>query len=214
MLLELPGRGSNPRFPGNSRTSCPSTTWHYLRTATGNRTPASGLRARRLVLSTIAASAEGVGLAPTTGHDPHPGSGRGPHLAGSLPWGPRWESHPRPRPYQGRALRPELQGPVLGLAGTIRTCDLRLRRAALCSAELRRGGVDGRSRTCMFRFRRPAPCPLGHVDMCATDGTRTRTLRLDGPALEPVELRRRGARPGGSNPVCSGVRARCPTSQA
>ena len=40
-------------------------------------------------------------------------SGPVPHLAGSLPWGPRWESHPRPRPYQGRALTPELQGPAV-----------------------------------------------------------------------------------------------------
>ena len=83
-----------------------------------------------------------------------------------------------------------------GLAGTIRTCGLRLRRAALCSAELRRDGVDGRSRTCIPRIRSPVPCPLGHVDLCATGGTRTRTLRLDGPALHPAELRRRGARPG------------------
>ena len=53
----LPGTDLNRRLPGNSRTSCRSTTWHgwtchhswllwQLSTATGNRTPISGLRAR------------------------------------------------------------------------------------------------------------------------------------------------------------------------
>ena len=83
-----------------------------------------------------------------------------------------------------------------GLAGTIRTCGLRLRRAALCSAELRRGGVDGRGRTCNLRIRKPAPSPFGYVDERATDGIRTRDLRFDGPALSLAELRRLGTRPG------------------
>ena len=40
--------------------------------------------------------------------------------------------------------------------------------------------------------------PFGHVDVVlrATDGTCTRDLRLDGPALPLAELRRHGARPG------------------
>ena len=132
--VALPGRGSNPRLPGNSRTSCRSTTWHGC-TATGSRTPASGLRARRLVhldhrgmrgsggtrthkgshpylfsgqpphLAGSLPGAEGAGLAPARAGGPYPRSRRAPHLAGSLPrWGPRWASHPRPRPYRGRAL--------------------------------------------------------------------------------------------------------------
>ena len=109
-------------------------------------------------------------------------SGRFPSSGPSVGVAPTTSSIPR------TCSPPELQGPVLArLAGTIRTCGLRLRRAALCSAELRRGGVDGRSRTCIPRIRSPVPCPLGHVDLCA---------------------------PWVSNPVCSGVRARCPTSQA
>ena len=115
----LPGRGSNPRLPGNSRMSCRSTTWHsswmwgwlqeQLRTAAGNRTPISGLRARCRDRWTIAA----------------------------------WEVAEA-----GRLERPRVQPPpvfetgsssgrvaskksCMGLAGTIRTCGLRLRRAAL-----------------------------------------------------------------------------------
>jgi hypothetical protein len=61
------------------------------------------------------------------------------------------------------------------LAGTTRTCGLRLRRAALCPAELRRDGlasratvklrsVDARGRTWNTRLRRPVLCPLSYVD--------------------------------------------------
>ena len=142
--------------------------------------------------------AEGVGLAPTRAVDPYPRSKRAPHLAGSLPWGPRWESHPRPRPYQGRALAPELRGPGSGSASPAR-----FERAASAfggrrSAPLSYGevGVDGRGRTCNFRIRSPAPSPFGYVDERATDGIRTRDLRLDGPALRLAELRRLGTRPG------------------
>ena len=48
----------------------------------------------------------------------------------------------------------------------------------------------------------------------ATDGTCTRDLRLDGPALLLAELRRLAGASWASNPVSSGVRARCPTCQA
>ena len=152
-------------------------------------------------------------------HDPYLFSGQAPHLAGSLPKGKGRDSHPHglvtrtrvagglliwPVPFHDGALGGSCTHDLVrtgdalyllsykglswcGLAGTIRTCGLRLRRAALCSAELRRDGVDGRSRTCIPRIRSPVPCPLGHVDLCA---------------------------PWVSNPVCSGVRARCPTSQA
>ena len=186
--LRCQGGARTPVFrvtAGRLAARPPGTDFDRMGTATGIRTPASGLRARCLDLSTIAA------------------------------WGPRWDSHPRPRPYQGRALPPELQGRGLavpigrrrerrllrragkaGLAGTIRTCDPRLRKAVLCSAELRRVGVDGRSRTCNLRIRKPVPCPFGHVDERATDGTRTRDLRLDRPALQLTELRRLGTRPG------------------
>jgi hypothetical protein len=57
-------------------------------------------------------------------------------------------------------------------------------------------GVDGRGRTCNLRIRKPAPSPFGYVDERATDGIRTRDLRLDGPALHLTELRRLGTRPG------------------
>ena len=52
----------------------------------------------------------------------------------------------------------------VGLAGTTRTCYLRLRRAALCPDELRRDGVDARGRTWNTRLRRPVLCPLSYVD--------------------------------------------------
>src|SRR4051794_29666004 len=70
-----------------------------------------------------------------------------------------------------------------GLAGTIRTCDARLRRAALFPLSygelLGRWSVDGRGRTCTLRLRRPVPSPLDYVDRRATDGIRTRGLLLD-----------------------------------
>ena len=70
-------------------------------------------------------------------------------------------------------------------------------------------GVDGRGRTCTLRFRKPAPSPFGHVDMRAVDGTRTRILRRDGPALEPVELRQH-VRALGLEPSLVPVKSRVP----
>jgi hypothetical protein len=63
--------------------------------------------------------------------------------------------------------------------------------------------VDGRGRTCTLRFRRPASSPFDHVDMSATEGTRTPDLSLDGRVLPLTELRRHGAWVGReSNPLC------------
>ena len=137
-----------------------------------------------------------------------------------------WDSHPhglstRTRVANGLLIWPD---PFRGALGGIRTHDLVRTRDVLfflsykgltfasparferatpafggrCSAPLSYGemSVDGRSRTCNLRIRSPAPCPFGHVDVCATDGTRTRDLRLDGSALFLAELRRLGARPG------------------
>ena len=70
-------------------------------------------------------------------------------------------------------------------------------------------GVDGRGRTCTLRFRKPAPSPFGHVDMRAVDGTRTRILRRDGPALHPVELRQH-VRALGLEPSLFPVKRRVP----
>ncbi len=119
-----------------------------LSTATGNRTPASGLRARRLDRSTIAACERGGSGATRTpkGATPHLFSGQAPHPAGSLPrlvQAPRrHDSNVRPPPSEGGAL----------------------------TTELRRDGVDGRIRTCMNRFRRPVPDPFGHVDVAPPTG--------------------------------------------
>ena len=73
-----------------------------------------------------------------------------------------------------------------------------------------------------FRAENPASClwTIAADVGGATDGTCTRDLRLDGPALPLAELRRHRSSsaeqcaPWASNPVSSGVRARCPTSQA
>ena len=182
--------GSNPRLPGNSRTSFRSTTWHRG-TATGSRTPASGLRARRLDRSTIAACVrKRWDSHPQGPRDPYLFSRQAPHLAGSLP------SEPCVSPARFERATSAFGG---------------RRSAPLSYGEV---GVDGRGRTCILRFRSPVPSPFGHVDMRATDGTRTRNLRLDGPALQLAELRRHGARPGSRTQSCPGVRARCPTSQA
>ena len=192
-------------------------------TATGTRTPASGLRARCLDLSTIAACG-GSGATRTPKGLATPTCFRDRLLIQPDRFHERkgWDSHPQglstrtrlanrlliwPDPFRGALggirthdlvrtrdvlslLSYKGLTCLLGLAGTIRTCDPRLRRAVLCSAELRRDGVDGRSRTCNLRIRKPAPCPFGHVDVRATDGIRTRDLRLDGPALQLAELRR------------------------
>ena len=95
-------------------------------TATGSRTPASGLRARR----------RAVGL-----------PRRGRPSSGVRHDSTRHDA----RPYRGRALDSLSYGEHR-LAGTTRTCDPRLRRAVLSSTELRRAGVDGRGRTCTSGF--------------------------------------------------------------
>ncbi len=76
---------------------------------------------------------------------------------------------PSPRPYRGRAQPLSYKG--VGLAGTTRTCCLRLRRAALCPDELRRDGVDARGRTWNTRLRRPVLCPLSYVDQVERRGS-------------------------------------------
>ena len=75
----LPGRVSNPHLPGNSRTSCRSTTWHWVdlgrqvnlpSTVTGIRTPVTGLRARRPDRWTITARRK---ESESNAHRPFPG---------------------------------------------------------------------------------------------------------------------------------------------
>jgi hypothetical protein len=157
--IKLPGRGSNPRLPINGRTSCLSTTWHRC-TATGNRTPLPGLRARCLGLWTIAASA-GAGrlerpkactstcfrdrllIRPDHSHCLRPGALGGVRAHGLVPT-------------KEVLYSAELQGQVS------RRHDSNVRpppsdSGALGPSELRRGGVDGRGRTCTLQFRRPAP---------------------------------------------------------
>src|SRR6266545_4818359 len=100
----LPEEDSNPHSRSNNPTSFRLDDLASS-TATGSRTPASGLRARRRVRWTTAAWRKRWDSHPQGPRDPYLFSGQAPHLAGSLPrWGPRWESHPRPRPYRGRAL--------------------------------------------------------------------------------------------------------------
>ena len=156
----LPGRGSNPRLPVNGRMSCRSTTWHRC-TATGNRTPLSGLRARCRDLWTIAACRAGAGrlerpkahtftcfrdrllIRPDHSLDLLCGALGGVRTHGLVPT-------------KDALFSAELQGQVS------RRHDSNVRLppsggGALGPAELRRGGVDGRGRTCTLRFRRPAP---------------------------------------------------------
>ncbi len=130
----LPEEDSNPHSRSNNPTSFRLDDLASS-TATGSRTPASGLRARRLGHLDHRGVAEAVGLAPTRartptcfrdrlliwpghflgrkGRDSHPhGLAARTRVAGGLliwpvpflEWGPRWASHPRPRPYRGRAL--------------------------------------------------------------------------------------------------------------
>jgi hypothetical protein len=127
-------------------------------TATGIRTPASGLRARCLDLSTIAACG-GSGATRTPKGLATPTCFRDRLLIqpdrfrGAL-GGIRTHDLVRTRDvlfflsYKGMASPPPLVDAAsgvssgvpgkAGLAGTIRTCDPRLRRAVLCSTELRR----------------------------------------------------------------------------
>ena len=73
------------------------------------------------------------GLASCRPVPPPPGG-----LVGSVCGEPSLGVEPSPRPYRGRAQPLSYKG--VGLAGTTRTCYLRLRRAALCPDELRRDG--------------------------------------------------------------------------
>ena len=128
----------------------------------------------------------------------------------------RWDSHPQePRdPYLFSRQAPHLAG---SLPSEPCVSPARFERATFAfgtrrSAPLSYGeliGVDGRGRTCTLRFRKPAPSPFGHVDMRAVDGTRTRILRRDGPALEPVELRQH-VRALGLEPSLVPVKSRVP----
>ncbi|MEA2826400.1 MAG: hypothetical protein QOG43_839 [Actinomycetota bacterium] len=108
---------SNPGLRGESPVSCPLDDRGELRGGSGaTRTP-RGLEDPYLFsrqapdpAGSLPNLAEGVGLEPTRAGRPYPLSKRDPHPAGSLPssllhlvWSPRWELHPRPRPYRGRA---------------------------------------------------------------------------------------------------------------
>jgi hypothetical protein len=159
----LPGRGSNPRLPGNGRTSFRSTTWHGVSTATGSRTPLSGLRARCRDLWTIAAQAEAGRLERPRASRPLPVFGTGSSssritsiMEPSVGVAPTASSLPRtrsislsykglisasvlPRRHDSNVRPPPSEGGALVL---------------LSYGELR---VDGRGRTCTLRFRRPAP---------------------------------------------------------
>ncbi len=98
---------------------------------------------------------------------------------------------PSPHPYQRCAQPLSYKG--VGLAGTTRTCCLRLRRAALCPDELRRDdmplgrrqvrlpSVDARGRTWNTRLRRPVLCPLSYVDRVQRGSGAVRTPEAHGP---------------------------------
>ena len=198
--VALPGRGSNSRLPGNSRTSVPLdhlASMCVAGTATGSRTPASGLRTRRHDRLTIAAS----GVAEAGRLEP-----QGPRARTcfrdrlliqlsfegviSRDWPRRHDSNVRPPPSEGGALSTELRRVVR---------------------------VDGRGRTCTLRLRRPVPSPLGHVDVAPPTGLAPATSGLTGRRFHWLSyggLSRAACAPWASNPVSSGVRARCPTCQA
>ena len=126
------------------------------------------------------------------------------HTGPSVGFAPTASSLPRTRSgslsYKGRCL-----------AGTTRTCDLRLRRAVLWvllsyGEVASTAGVEPASSG--FVDRRLDP--FGHVDMSSTrrmgavDGICTRDLRLDRPVLPLAELRRHGAPPGPRTQSCPG----------
>ena len=168
--IKLPGRGSNPRLPVNGRMSCRSTTWHR-RTATGNRTPLPGLRARCLGLWTIAACAGAGRLERPKAHTStcfrdrlliRPDHSQAVPVLGPLVgFAPTASSLPKTRSgslsYKGRCL-----------AGTTRTCDLRLRRAVLWVL-LSYGEVASTAgvEPAFSGFVDRRLDPFGHVDMNA-----------------------------------------------
>ena len=92
------------------------------------------------------------------------------------------------------------------LAGTTRTCGLRLRRAALCPAELRRDGVDARGRTWNTRLRRPVLCPLSYVDK---GGARKRGDSNARSPEGPYPGSSRAPQPSGSLPGPAGGTGSC-----
>ena len=173
----LPGRGSNPRLPVNGRMSCRSTTWHRC-TATGNRTPLPGLRARCRDLWTIAACRAGAGRlerpkarTSTCFRDRlliRPDHSQDRHTEPSVGFAPTASSLPRTRStrlsYKGRCL-----------AGTTRTCDLRLRRAVLWVL-LSYGEVASTAglEPAFSGFVDRRLDPFGHVDMTAQGAGRRR----------------------------------------
>ena len=122
----------------------------------------------------------------------------------SVGFAPTASSLPRTRSsrlsYKGRCL-----------AGTTRTCDLRLRRAVLWVL-LSYGEVASTAglEPAFSGFVDRRLDPFGHVDMSSTrrmgavDGICTRDLRLDRPVLPLAELRRHGARPGPRTQCCPG----------
>ena len=84
----------------------------------------------------------------------------------------------RPPPAFETGRRPLRQHLPFGLAGPIRTDDPCLRRAALCSAELRRGGTRGQIQTDDWGFA--GPCVVRYTTRVSDDCKATRT------GLEPV----------------------------
>ena len=158
----LPARGSNSRLPGNSRTSVPLDHLALLvglAYRDGESNP--GLRGEGPVSCPLDDRGEcgggsGATRTPRGLEDPYLFSRQAPDPAGSLPRG-------------------------MGLAGTSRTCDTRLRRAVLWSTELRRvcvstAGVEPASPGFVDRCLDP----LGHVDMLA--GRHRRDLHPRPPA--------------------------------
>ena len=99
----------------------------------------------------------------------------------------------------------ERQVNLPSLAGTTRTCCLRLRRAALCPDELRRDGVDARGRTWNTRLRRPVLCPLSYVDRVQRGSGAVRTPEAHGPTRVQAGLLNHPDRFLG--PAAPGVRA-------
>lgn len=211
-VVTLPGAVSNPRLPVNGRMSYRSTTWHRC-TATGSRTPLSEMRAGILT----SGPSRQVMYITGAGRLEHPKASRPLPVFGTGSSSSRVT--PMTRALGGRrthGLVPtkdalylaELQGH--GLAGTTRTCDPRLRRAVLlillsCGEMVSTAGVEPAPSG--FVDRRPDP--LGHVDKCsptdrmggcAADGSCTRDLRLDRPALRLAELRRQMVRALGLEP--------------
>ena len=114
--------------------------------------------------------------------------------------------NPRPhdlqRPSKPGACHSSDTFPDRCLAGPIRTDDLCHRRAALCSAELRRGGTRGQilqtddrglARPCVVRYTtRVTRYSTGDDSKGDAYRTRTRDFRIDNPTLVQPSSRARG----------------------